>query len=148
MTRFLKTTGCLLVFGSMIAFSSCKNEEEQREEANASVVNIEKGVADPVWTSDSENAPKSKKEVQKAETPAPQVEEPQPQEMMQQMVEESAEGAPKAEQPAPAPKQEVKPEPKPESNPEVKPEVKKEKKPAPKVETSTPKPSPQESESD
>ena len=37
--------------------SSCRNEDAAREEENASVVNIEKGVASPMWTSDAEMNP-------------------------------------------------------------------------------------------
>ena len=76
MTGFQKTATIALALTALLPISSCKNDEEQREEANASVVNIEKGVADPVWTTDAEPVAVSS-ETKQAETPAPEPAEPQ-----------------------------------------------------------------------
>lgn len=43
-----KTAACVLGLG-MLALSSCNGD---KEDENATVVNVEKGVASPVWTSD------------------------------------------------------------------------------------------------
>ena len=45
----------MVAIAALLSFPSCNNEDAAREEANASVVNIEKGVASPVWTSDGES---------------------------------------------------------------------------------------------
>ena len=71
MKILLKATACLLISG-FVFLNSCKNEDEMREEANASVVNVEKGVAPAVWTTETEGAkPDKKKEKQEEPIPEP-----------------------------------------------------------------------------
>ena len=75
MTGFHKLATIVLILTAPVSTNSCNSDEEQREEANATVVNIEKGVANPVWTTDAEPVAVSN-ETKQAETPAPEPAEP------------------------------------------------------------------------
>lgn len=137
MTRFLKTIAFLLVLGAGLYFgagylASCNNEEEMKEEANASTVGIQKGAVPALWTSDGDGKIPPQKVEKKVETPPveeviveqPQEEvQPQPVEapvQQPQMVVPQVQTAPVATQPvpqaqpAPDAKQESKPAPKAE----------------------------------
>ena len=139
MTIFLKSAAWLLLLGPVFSFSSCRNEQEMREEEQASVVGIEKGVVSELWTSDADGKIQPQK-VEKKEEPAP-AEEVKP-EVPEEIVEEAevvTQEQPQvvAQQPAPqqmpapqqvAPQPQSKPEPKPEPKPAA---PKAEEKPAP-----------------
>ena len=60
-----------MALGSM-ALSSCG--DSQKDEENASVVNVEKGAASPMWTSEGEGAPMMEPQAP-AEEPTGEVEE-------------------------------------------------------------------------
>ena len=141
MTIFLKSAAWLLLLGPVFSFSSCRNEQEMREEEQASVVGIEKGVVSELWTSDADGKIQPQK-VEKKEEPAP-AEEVKP-EVPEEIVEEAevvTQEQPQVVAQQPAPQQMPAPQqvaPQPQSKPEPKPEPK----PAPKAEE---KPAPQNS---
>lgn len=47
--RLIKTSACIMAI-AMSAFCSCN--DQNKEDENATVVNVEKGVASPVWNSE------------------------------------------------------------------------------------------------
>ena len=97
----------MLLLGGLCALSSCKNDDEAREEANASVVNIEKDAAPEMWTSEGDGSLPSEQNL-KPEPPKEEVKEetfePQP-----VQAEEIKQEEPKP-QPKPEPKKETKSE--------------------------------------
>ena len=132
MTIFLKSATCLLLLGPVFSFHSCRNEEEIREEEQASVVGIETGVAPALWTSDSDGKSEPQ-ELKKKDEPAP-VEEVKP-EVPEEIVEErevmTREQPQIAMQPVPQITTPQQVTPQPQSTPEPKPAPKAEEKPAP-----------------
>lgn len=53
--NFIKVSACLLSLGTLVFATSC--EDNSKNEENASIVNVEKGVASPLWTPESEGNP-------------------------------------------------------------------------------------------
>lgn len=138
MTRFLKSTACVLGLAVAVVLPSCKNEEEQREEANASIVNIEKGVTDPVWTSDIEAPAALPKEDKQEIASEQEVKEEQSVEQIQQdqpVEQVQTQTVSRQDQPKPEIKPQVKPQAQPELNPQSKQELKTEVKPEQKPTT-------------
>ena len=78
MKLFLKYSAGILAVVLACGFASCKNDKEIQEEANASTVNIEKGVASPVWTPEGESAQKPATDQETRIETQPQVEEMAP----------------------------------------------------------------------
>ena len=133
MTIFLKSAAWLLLLGPVFSFPSCRNQEEIREEEQASVVGIEKGVAPALWTSDADGKIEPQ-EVKKKDEPAPVegVKPEVPDEIVEEVEVVSREQPQIAMQPAPQITTPQQVTPQPQSTPEPKPAApKSEEKPAP-----------------
>lgn len=93
--RFFRLSSCLFAC-AVLALGSCGNKESDDE--NASMVNVEKGVAPALWAPEGENAVPgempSQQEMSATETEAPVEEEPQ-----QAVVDQTPQEAPAPQQP-------------------------------------------------